>query len=169
MGELVLLGIEWARQKGYLFFESSPLGQDTEIQSPIQVDEQIAGWASGYFAVGGKRRYLVNETAGFSYVRSREHVVMAYVRQTRFLLLAKSAQGDVGMWYVFFAPSRVRRIERGYIQCGIRTRPGLALTYQPEEQPDQEATIYLTFADVDTVQRVIADLCIDIAPQVTII
>jgi len=165
VGGLMLLGTEWARRKGYLIFEPAPLGKDTVVRSPIAVDERVVGWASGLFAVGEKQRYVVNEAAQFSYVRTREHVVMAHIEQTRFLLLASSVKGGIGWWYVFFMPDRVQRVETGYVWCGIKARPGLALSYRAKENPCQEATVYLAFADVDTIQRVIADLRMDVSPQ----
>jgi hypothetical protein len=161
----MLIGNEWARRKGYLIFESTPLDQVSEPQSPIKLDEQVVGWAFGPFAVGAKQKYLINVAAQLSYVRTREHIVMARVEKTRFLLLASSANGDAGWWYTFFMPDRVKRVETGYIWCGIKVRPGLALSYQTREMPDQKVTIYLTFADVDRVQRVVADLRIDVPLQ----
>jgi hypothetical protein len=167
LGGLMLLGVEWARQKRYLVFEPTALEQDAVVPVLIQPDEQIAGRVSGLFAVGGKQRYVVNGIAQLSYVRTREHIVMTYIKQTRFLLLARSVKQDVGWWYVFFHPSHVQRVETGYVWCGARARPGLALSYLPEGQPGQDATIYMAFADVGAVWRVIANLCIDVPSHTT--
>lgn len=165
---LALAGIELSRRRNYLVFEPAHLGEGENEAPPIQVDEQVAGWASGLFRVGKKLKYVVNEPAQYSYVRSREHMVMVHVRQTRFFLLAKSARSEAGWWYAFLEPERVQAAETGYVWAGLRARPGLALSYWAQGLPSQPSTICLAFADRETVQRVLADLRID-APQGAII
>ena len=87
---------------------------------------------------------------------------MVHVRQTRFFLLATSARSEVGWWYAFLEPGRIQAAETGTIWAGLRARPGLALSYWAKELPKQPSTIYLAFADRETVQRVLADLRIDV-------
>ena len=169
---LMLIGVEWARRKGYAVFESASWGPGTrnDVSSdrsnpPLKVDEQITGWACGSFGVGGNRKYLVNAQARFSFVRTREHVVVALVKQTRFLLLARSLRKETGWWYVFFRPEHVREVRQGYLSCAFKTRAGVAVSYQPKDQPGQTRTVYLAFADVNTALRVIADLRLDVSPH----
>jgi hypothetical protein len=161
LGGLALLGAEWARRSRYLLFEPAQLQGPTQVQPPIQADEQVLGWASGPFAVEGKQKYLANEAVRLSYVRSREHILMARFRRTRFLLLARSLKSDVGWWYAFFRPQDVQQVVMGFIWCGLRARPGLALSYHTQDEGRQEETVYLAFPDVETVQRVVADLRVD--------
>jgi hypothetical protein len=164
LGGLILLGTEWARRKEYLIFEPARLPGSHQARAPIEADEQVLGWASGPFAVGGKQKYLANEAVRLSYVRSREHILMACLQRTRFLLFARSLNSDVGWWYAFFEPQDVQRVEMGYIWCGLRARPGLVLSYRNPDEGRDEATVYLAFPDADTVQRVMADLRIDVPP-----
>jgi hypothetical protein len=163
---LLLAGIEWTRYKGYMIFESAPLDLSTvPRQPPVEIDEQVPCRASGPFAVGDKRRHIINERAWVSYVRTREHIVMVYLKRTRFLLLARSLATDVGYWYVFFAPEHVQCVETGHVLCGIRSRPGLAIRYLSQEECGQEKMVYLTFDDTDVLRRVLDDLRIDVAVE----
>jgi hypothetical protein len=162
LGGLILLGTEWARRKEYLIFEPARLPGSRQARAPIEADEHVLGRASGPFAVAGKQKYLADEAVRLSYVRSREHILMARLRRTRFLLFARSLRSDVGWWYAFFKPRDVQRVETGYIWCGLRARPGLALSYRTPDEARDEATVYLAFPDVDTVQRVMADLRVDV-------
>ena len=130
---------------------------------PLQVDETIAGWTCGRYEVEGKHRYLHNCEAHFSYLHTREHVVMAVVKQTRVLLLAKSLDAEAGYWYVFFKPDQVQEVAEGYLKCGLKQRPGLAIRYRSADGSDQVETVYLAFSDGGTVQRVLADLRMDFA------
>ena len=171
LGALLLLGIDWSRRRGYAIFESAPLEANSETRPPVQVDEQVPCRAFGLFSVEGKRRTMVNEPARISYVRTREHIVMLYLKQTRFLLLTRSAGAEVGCWYAFFTPQDVQRMETGHILCGIRARPGLSVRYRSVEEREgkkdrnQIKTVTLAFDDVDTLQRVLDDLKLDGAPS----
>ena len=163
LGALLLLETTWAKHKGFFVFRPARVDAGTPGYPPLQVDETVACRACGTFAVGAKHRYLVNEEALLSYVRTREHIVMAVIKRTHFLLLARSERKDVGCWYVFFAPGQVRRVAEGYLACGRRTRPGLALDYRPDDHPDRVETVYLAFDDLPSLARTIADLRMDVA------
>jgi hypothetical protein len=158
---LMLIGIQWAKRQGYILFEPGPVEQSPKAAQPIEVDEQVAGWASGLFSVGNRERRLLDSTASISYVSTREHIVMARVKRTRFLLLTQSMKAETGLWYAFFMPQALVRIRTGTIWSGFRARPGLEIQYKPEERPEQEETFYLGFDDVETLRRVQADIEVD--------
>jgi hypothetical protein len=168
-GVALLAGTEWARRKHYAIFEPTTGDEAADADpslAPIQVDEQVRCRAFGLFAVGGKERYVVNEDALFSFVRTREHIVMACIRRTRFLLLATSSRKDAGWWYVFVMPERLERVQHGTLSCGLRTRPALEVHYRPEQERDRVEALYLAFEDAETRQRVRDDLRRDAPPQV---
>jgi len=158
----LLIETFWAKRKGFFVFRRAPVSTGDPSHPPLQADEAVACRTCGTFAVGGKHRYLVNEEALLSYVRTREHILIAVVKRTRFLLLARSQRKEEGCWYVFFMPDRVRHVTEGYLACGRRTRPGLALDYQSEDQPDRVATVYVAFDDPHSLARAIADLHVDV-------
>ena len=144
-------------QTGYIVFRAK---QFAPLQvEPLQVDEKIAGRATGYFEVGGKRRYFVEAQAYFSTVETREHILMVRIPHTRFLLIATSPRDEVGWWYVFFRPGMIRAVQTGEIHFGMRPRPALRVTYQTEALPPQ--TVYLSFDDMTSLHRVLNDLRLD--------
>jgi hypothetical protein len=163
LGALLLAGIELARQNGYLVFEPAVLRAGAGPLPRIEVDELVPCHASGPFAVADRQRYMVNERAQISYVRTREHIVMAHIARTRFLLFARSTSEDVGWWYVFIKPDRVQHVETGHILCGFRSRPGLEIRYLAGEKAGQLGTVYLGFDDVRDLVRVLDDLRLDVA------
>jgi len=165
LGTSLLLETTWAKRKGFLVFRPASVGHGDPGHPPLLVDEAIPCRACGTFAVGGRHRYLVNEEAMLSYVRTREHILMAVVKRTRFLLLARSQRKEAGCWYVFFAPDRVRQVIEGCMACGGRMCPGLAIIYQPDDQADREETAYVAFDNPDSLTRVIADLRVDAPPS----
>jgi hypothetical protein len=183
---LLLAGIAWARRRQYVVFsQGAPeaassqargqrapwvrgSGQDRQVVKrtstalePIQVDEQVRCRAFGLFAVNDKERYVINEDAQYSFVRTREHIVMAWVRRTRFLLLATSLKQAVGWWYVFLTPDRLQELRLGTLSCGLRSQAALSVRYRPEHAPDQVQELYLAFQDAATQQRVVKDLRLD--------
>jgi hypothetical protein len=160
---LVCVGI--AERNKYLLFEPALFSPSEPSGKPVGVDEQIQGWASGCFAVGGNRRQMLHERAQYSSVSTREHIVMARIERTHFLWFAKSRREQVGWWYAFFKPEHILQVETGYISDGLRMRPGLALTFYSKEAA-QEETIYLSFEDMTTLWRVIDDMRTDAAVRV---
>jgi len=163
---LVLVGTQLAKKNGYITFEAAPMESTGEEPAPLGVDEPIGGWASGPFSVGNKQKIVVDSAAEYSYVSTREHIVMARVNHARFLLLFPSMKAETGLWYVFFMPAAIQRVQTGIIRCGLRARPGMAIQYRPEERPERAETFYLGFADVETLRRVRADIAADAPPQV---
>jgi len=155
---LVLAAIVWlAGRQGYIIFRArhfAPLQVE-----PLQVDEKVAGRATGYFEVGSKRRYFVEARAYFSTVETREHILMAHIPRTRFLLIATSPRDEVGWWYVFFRPRMLHAVKTGEIYFGVQPRPALRVTHRPEASSVQ--TVYLSFDDADSLHRVLNDLRLD--------
>ena len=155
---------EWPRHRGYTLFVRERLPSLASSPPPLAVDEPLACRASGTFAVNGNDRPMLNEPARLFYVRTREHVVQVALQSTRFLLLAPSLPDEVGCWYVFFQPSSIEQVEEGRVQRGLRWDPALAITYRPEEEEGERETVYLAFADLPALYRVLAELRIDL-PQ----
>jgi hypothetical protein len=126
----------------------------------LEVDQRLRCWVSGFLGVEGKGRALAGERAAISYVRTREHIVMAQVRRTRFLLLAPVPKADVGYWYAFFHPRTLQSVRPGTLYCGFSVRPGLALDYRDEE--NRRVQLYLGFEGPDARQRVLDNLRRDV-------
>ena len=157
-GLLLLAGTVWAMRKQYVIFEpEEPAAHEiAQHLAPIQVDEQVRCWAFGRFAVEGKERYVINADAQMSFVRTREHIVMAYVRRTRFLLLAAAPKKQVGWWYDFVTPDRLQEVQTGTCAYGLKSEFALNVRYRQE--PGRVQELYLVFEDVEARQRVLDDL-----------
>jgi hypothetical protein len=179
VGAVALFGAERARRRQYVHFAPSvsPDAEDThkgarslrryapELESVLHVDEPLRCWASGLLGVEGRTRAIAGERASVSYVRTREHVVMAQVRRTRFMLLAPVSKGDVGYWYAFFRPDRVQAVRLGMLYCGLAVRPGIELRYACEGPGRQQVELYLAFEDLSARQRLLDDLRRDVGSE----
>jgi hypothetical protein len=171
-GVLLLAGTLWAKHRQYVLLsdkrdipESGWLHAGQYVP-PLQVDEQIRCRVFGLFAVGGKQRYVAYEDALLSFVRTREHIVMAFIRRTRFVLLAASLKKDVGWWYVFVTPDRLLEVQTSSLRYGLGTYAALIVRYRSEQQADQVHDLVLVFEDAETRQRVIEDLRLDLPADV---
>jgi len=152
-----------ARQQGFILFRRSE-GELAAFPdcSELAPDEKAAVRATGLFEVRGERRYFVEATADFATMGTREHVVMARMLNSRFLVGAP--KGDVGWWYIFFKPHTIRGIEVGQVRFGLRARPAIKLITTSEGKVEP---VYISFDDPLQMQRVLEDLCRDakIKPQ----
>ena len=150
-----------AKRQGFIVFR-----RQGETSSPgvarLAPDEKVAVRASGLFEVRGERRYFVEATADFVTMETREHIVMARMLSSRFLVGAP--KDDVGWWYIFFKPHTIREIEIGQVRFGLRARPAIKLITTSEGKVEP---VYLSFDDPLQMQRVLEDLCRDakIKPQ----
>lgn len=165
LGALLLAEIEVARRAGFLIFEPTPVSKISAPLAPIEVDEQVPCRASGRFSVANKQRAMVDEHGQISAVRTREHIVSVRIEQTRFLLLARSLHEEAGWWYAFFMPEQVQHIETGYVRCGLRSRHGLAIQYQPAEESASPETVYLSFDGICDLHRVLDNLRMDVPAE----
>jgi len=152
-----------AKRQGFILFRqgggelssSSDLPERSTERSRRRLapDEKAAVRASGLFEVRGERRYFVEATADFVTMETREHIVMARMLSSRFLVGAP--KGDVGWWYIFFKPHTIRGIEVGEVCFGLRARPAIKLITTSEGKVEP---VYLSFDDPLQMQRVLEDL-----------
>jgi hypothetical protein len=156
---------EGARYRGYVVFAPGLEGAISSSTPPLAVDEPLACRASGTFAVGRNERAMLNEPARVFYVRTREHVVQVRLQPSRFLLLAPSLPGEEGYWYAFFQPSSVEQVQAGHVRRGFRWDPALAIAYRSQENGGQRQTLYLAFSDLASLQRVLAELRVDLTEE----
>ncbi|MGQ9456719.1 MAG: hypothetical protein ACUVWW_03005 [Anaerolineae bacterium] len=150
---LSLLG----RLTGYVRFRQTPLPPPAKPPVPLVPTDKVAHRASGWFEVEGKRRYLVEVPAWFRTFETREHAVMAYVAPSRFFP-GHWPEHEVGMWYIFFLPQQIQRVEAGEVLFGARPRLGLRVEYRDK---DRTETVLLSFDSEDDRQRIYADLVRD--------
>jgi len=138
---------------------------------PLAPQDKVQTYATGHFEVEGKAAFFAGLLAYWRTFATREHAVMAIVHRTRFLGLARTADAQLGMWYIFFAGEHVEAVRAGELQFGGERRPALCVTYR--HAPSQPAarrlaarlhpapthrTVYLAFEDDAARFRVWADL-----------
>ncbi|MGQ9489570.1 MAG: hypothetical protein ACUVR4_01360 [Anaerolineae bacterium] len=175
-GVLALLGLVgagllalrfWGERHGYaLFVPEGRLARPTPCA--LAPEDKVPLWATGHFGVEGRSGFFAGLQAYWRTFATREHAVMAIRHRSRFLLVGKAPDKQIGMWYIFIPAERVERVTPGRIAFGGISGPGLRLEYRrpPEAQavrrfrflgPAQE-TVYLRFADESARVRVWADL-----------
>ncbi|NLE75763.1 MAG: hypothetical protein GX605_03280 [Chloroflexi bacterium] len=157
---LALAGVALAgRLAGYVQFrpEGAPLSAVTP--TPLPPREKIPHRASGTLSVEGKERRQVEIEAWFRSFETREHAVMAYRSAGRFWGGERPAD-EVGMWYLFFQPGWIRRVEAGHVVFGHSRRPGLRVTFQGEDSKEP-SEVLLSFDTQENRTLVLADLLYD--------
>ena len=157
--------LTWARRRRYVYFAPGEvLLDDPPPGAGLDMAGLIPIRASGWFTVEGKRQYYVDLDADYQTVPSREHIVLARVYPSRFLLLGRWLEREIGWWYIFFEPAMVRQIQVGRLHFGARPRLALQLTYSAGVKTQE--TIQVAFDNLATLKQVWADLIID-APSGT--
>ena len=163
-GYLAYLAVlTWARRQKFLHFEPHPdaetlIGREATA-APLRSGEMVPIRASGWFTVEGKDQYYVDLDADYETVATREHIVLARVHPSRFLLLGRWPGFELGWWYVFFQPAMIREVTVGHLYFGTSPRLALRIVYQADERTQQR--IYLAFDDMSALCRVWDDLQID--------
>jgi hypothetical protein len=168
-----LLVLTWAGRQGYLRFE--PLaseavdGEPNPLQAgspppPLAVQEMAPARASGWFTVEGENQYYVDIEADFETVGTREHIVLARVYPSRFLLFGQWPKYEMGWWYIFFQPHMIQNMRLGRLHFGAQPHLALRVIYTPNGETKQAA--YLTFDDAIVLRRVWDNLLRDAPPGV---
>jgi hypothetical protein len=169
-----LLTLTWAGRRGYLRFEpvagEATAGAKNTLQtsatlSPLGVQEMAPTRASGWFTVEGKNQYYIDLEADFETVGTREHIVLARVHRSRFLLFGQWPEYETGWWYIFFQPDMIQDMRLGHLHFGAQPRLALRIIYAPNGNTEEAA--YLTFDDDVVLRRVWDDLLWDAPPDVT--
>ena len=145
----------WARRNHYVIFSAEDSPACPGPVAPLRPSDRIELRATGRFEVEGKEHHFSERMACFRTFATREHVVMAIVPPSRFLLLGTRPESEVGMWYIFFRPEQVLDLTLGTLRFGRRPRPALRAVCQAEKGQE---TVYLSFDDHAERQRVWADL-----------
>lgn len=127
------------------------------IESPLTAMSKVGVHATGFFEISGLRRYFVETPAYYTTFETGEHCVMVQISLTRFLLLGRPQQDEVGWWYTFFQPSTIRSATNGLLYFGLRLRPALRLEIVSSDNPKAEI-LHLSFDDEATRSLVLADL-----------
>lgn len=143
-----------ARRQGFIVFRQRGTTDCRMDRTELAADEKVPVRASGLFEVRDRQRYLVEVTADFATMETREHIVMGRMLDARFLVGTPKA--DAGWWYIFFMPFMIREIEVGKVHFGLHSRSAIKVEYEAEEE--RVESIYLSFDEAPQMQRVLEDL-----------
>jgi hypothetical protein len=159
--------LAWAGSKGYIHFRASvdaeALVRHAPPGPPFYPEERVPVRASGLFTVEGRDQAYVDLDADYESVDSREHIILARVHPSRFLLLGTWPDYELGWWYIFFQPAILRQIRAGHLHFGRRPRLALKILYMADEETRQ--VIYLA-SEVPLLRRIWGDLMRDAPPEV---
>jgi hypothetical protein len=149
----------WAERQGYVRFRATENAGSQPEAVPLLPEELVPVRASGWFSVEGKRQYYVDLEADFETVYTREHIVLARVHPSRFLLLGTWPEQELGWWYLFVQPAAIRQVRWGLLYYGATPQRALQVVYALNEETQQSAFLA---SDGDAVlHRVWADLLLD--------
>jgi len=166
LGYLALLA--WVERQGFVRFEPAPHNSllDVEPASPLRANQMVPVRASGWFSVEGETKYYVSLDADFETVGTREHIILARVHPSRFLLIGKWPSFEHGWWYIFFQPAMIQELTLGHLHFGTQPQLTLRIVYAPDEKEVQ--TVYLTADNVSVLRRIWDDILLDAPAGVTI-
>ncbi|GAB4521527.1 MAG: hypothetical protein Kow0047_32450 [Anaerolineae bacterium] len=154
---IALLGIEvWARRRDYVIFHPSNTSDDR--CDALLPQDKIPARATGRFSVEGKTEFFVDLKAFFRTFATREHAIIAFVPQSRFLGIGRWPAEDYGLWYIFFQPEQIVSVEPGVLEWGRSRRPALRVLYRHEQGIE---IVYLSFDSDEDLERVRGDLLVD--------
>lgn len=159
----VLVGLVAAsltlRARSFVLFRPSGVGVAPGAGLPPF--EKVPVRASGFFEVGGDRRYFV-EAAGFIEATGLgERVLMVRVERVSLVGMFSSPAEEWGWWYAFFRPEDLSSLVAGQMHFGWRPRPALRLDLAARHRQ----AIFLSFADAATRDRVAGDLALGLLAQ----
>jgi hypothetical protein len=165
---LVYVGIlYWARRTGYVRYTRLPDEErhlkEQDAPPPLHKEELVPARVSGWLTVEGQNQYFVDVESDFETVGTREHIVLARVHPSRFLLLGKWPWEELGWWYFFVQPSMIRKVDIGELVAGPQPQRVLRIVYAPDT--DTEGTVYLFTDDIESLRRIWDDLLKDAPPE----
>jgi hypothetical protein len=149
-----------AQRNGYVLFRSDPETTPKRPPTPPPPDSELPVRATGHFTIRDQVCYLVEHRAILTTPRSREHILMAHLRRSRFLLVGQSHASNWGWWYQFIRPEALIRVELGVIAHGWQPRTALRVSYQTTDSKGNERTAgtILSFDDEQARALAWADL-----------
>ena len=146
---------------------------DSPLPAPqrLGASARIPIWATGRFSVEGKHQRFTCLPGYYRTFATGEHALLCFVRDRRLLRIARWPVDDLGMWYVFFTPEVVRRIQVGHLTFGPTPSPALAIEYDlmappsgnPRNKKIHVETLYLVCDDETRRSQVLADLLVNLA------
>ncbi|MBC7263066.1 MAG: hypothetical protein H5T64_01770 [Chloroflexi bacterium] len=151
---VMLALLSMARARRFVVFRRCDNPAVSDVKE-LATEEKAFMRATGYFEVGGKRRYLVEAPAVFWTTEMDEHIVAAKVTGVNLLGVLHSPLDEVGWWYLFLVPRTVRSISAGRLYFGFGARPAIEVRFQGQKA---EESLVLSFNDSSVQKRLLREL-----------
>ena len=179
LGIIIIVNLAARRQFVVFKRDTSTVPQSLSARFMDPMDK-LPVRATGLFEVEGRAGRFTDLQATYRSFQTREHSVLAIVPPSRALFVGRWPDEEIGMWYIFFKGSELRRIEPGQLIFGRHTRPAVQIDLEqvilPRTSPVdvwggyrsekkklklRQQTIYLSFDSSSDRQTALADLLMD--------
>ncbi len=155
--------LKWRRQN-YIQFQAQSTPQVTP--RPLRPADKLPIFATGFFSVEGKHAEFTWLQGYYRTFATREHALICLVQPSRFALVGKWPEKEVGMWYVFFKDEDVEDIQCGEIRYAGESFPGIAVRHgvfipkrgRFDRDRTIQRTVYIACQEEADLQRIVADL-----------
>ena len=161
MSLFVAFGAFAARDQ-YITFQCHPV--DLPIPAPLPPDAKVPLYATGWFSVESRERAFTNLPGFYRTFATREHALLCQLRPRRLLGLGALPDDEPGLWYAFFTPAQITRLQTGVLIAGSSHLSALAITYvapQTKRRRQRTITLHLAFPNPADRLIVLADLLAD--------
>lgn len=166
-----LVAVRVLSKRDYVTFRAGSL--PAVVPSATDPGESLPVYATGRLSVEGKEQRFTCLPGFYKTFATREHAVLCLVRDRRAYGLLRWPQDETGMWYGFFEPDAVQRIEWGSLSFAAQPMPALAVEYELcEKKPNRfrrgeneicrNETLYISARDEGILRRIVADLAADV-------
>lgn len=139
-------------------------GETPEVDAlTLAATEKLPVHISGPLSVTGKVRHFTFLPGFYRSFATREHGLLCCCRERRILRFAHWPEGEVGLWYAFFAPEQILHIAYGTVRYDDTVAPGLALevstqAFAPVQLRGASTTIYVACPSPEVALRILGDL-----------
>ena len=159
------------RRADFVRFAAQTSSQPTPAILPVQ--DKVAIYVTGECSVEGKRRRFSCLPGFYRTFATREHALLCQVRDRRIFGIASWDSAEVGLWYVFFHPATIRKIEIGNLFYSNQAMPTVAIHYlatvkvnkNGEAEKTAVQTVFVSTLDPSELERIVADLLVDAPKQ----
>jgi len=164
----------WLRmRRDFVHFTAPPTG-DPLVDSPhtiLDPSDKLPIHVTGCLEVGGKVQRFTFLPGFYRTFATREHALLCLCRGGRKALLGSWPEAETGVWYAFFHPHAIRKVERGTLHFGSLRSDALAIEIDAAPTRGRIRrkaieTLYLA-ADPATLDRIRRDLTADAPAQAT--
>lgn len=161
------------RRTDFVHFEPQTLA--VPAPTPLQVEDKVAVYVTGECSVEGKRSRFSCLPGFYRTFATREHALLCQVKERRILGIASWRSAEIGLWYVFFRPETISRIQTVTLHYGRHALPTVAIEHlaaikfnkMGEPEKTEQQTIYISAFDAEEIKVILADLLVDAAEKIT--